>query len=84
MIASLGIPRWIKVNELEKLEQQADILMRHLEVNSKKIRQQKLKDHKWDMRRKDANLRLIHELHDIAEMINELWEHPDREQLVGS
>jgi len=72
------------LNELEKLEQQADVLMRHLEVNSKKIRQQKLKEKTWDMRRIDANLRIIHELRDLAEMINELWEHPDREAIVGS
>ncbi len=72
------------MNELEKLEQQADVLMRHLEVNSKKIRQQKLKEKTWDMRRIDANLRIIHELRDLAEMINELWEHPDREAIVGS
>lgn len=58
--------------------------MRHLEVNSKKIRQQKLKEKTWDMRRIDANLRIIHELRDLAEMINELWEHPDREAIVGS
>ena len=72
------------MNEFEKLEQQADVLMCHLEVNSKKIRQAKIKDKKWDMRRLEANLRIIHELRDLAEMINELWEHPDREQIVGS
>ena len=60
------------MNELEKLEQQADVLMRHLEVNSKKIRQQKLKEKTWDMRRIDANLRIIHELRDLAEMINDM------------
>ena len=70
------------MNELEKLEQQADVLMRHLEVNSKKIRQAKLKSKTWDMRRLEANLRIIHELRDLTEMINELWEHPDREQIV--
>jgi hypothetical protein len=58
--------------------------MRHLEVNSKKIRQQKLRNHVWDMRRLNVNRRIIHELCDLAEMINELWEHPDREAIVGS
>ena len=72
------------LNELEKLEKQADVLMRHLEVNSKKIRQKKLKEYTWDLRRLDANLRIIHELRDLAEMINELWEHPDRDAIVGS
>jgi hypothetical protein len=72
------------LNELEKLEKQADVLMRHLEVNSKKIRQQKLKGLTWDLRRIDASLRIIHELRDLAEMINELWEHPDREVIIGS
>ena len=71
------------MNELEKLERQADVLMRNLELNSKKIRQAKLKSKTWDMRRLDANLRIIHELRDLAEMINELWEHPDREQIVN-
>jgi hypothetical protein len=72
------------LNELEKLEKQADVLMRHLEVNSKKIRQKKLKEYTWDLRRLDANLRIIHELRDLAEMINELWEHPDREAIIGN
>ncbi len=61
------------------MEQRADVLMRHIEVNSKKIRQAKLKEGKWDMRRIDATLRTIHEMHDLASMINERWEHPDRE-----
>jgi hypothetical protein len=71
------------LNELDKLEKQAHVLMRHLEVNCKKIRQQKLIEHNWDLRRIDANLRIIHELRDIAEMINELWDHPDREAIIG-
>ena len=58
--------------------------MRHIEINSKKIRQQKLKDHIWDMRRLEATLRIMHELRDLASLINELWEHPDREAIVGS
>jgi hypothetical protein len=36
------------------------------------------------MRRIDVNLRIVNELKDLAEMINELWEHPDREAIVGS
>ena len=72
------------MNELDKLEQRAEVLMRNLEVNSKKIRQAKLKEQRWDMRRLEANLRIIHELRDLAEMINELWEHPDSEQIVRS
>jgi hypothetical protein len=72
------------LNELERLEQQADVLLRHVEKNSKKIRQQKLKLGKWDLRRLEATLRTINELYDLAAMINELWEHPDREQIVGN
>ena len=72
------------MNELEKMEQHAEILMRHIEINGKKIRQQKLKDHIWDMRRLEATLRIMHELRDLASLINELWEHPDREAIVGS
>ncbi|TFH16152.1 hypothetical protein E4H04_07080 [Candidatus Bathyarchaeota archaeon] len=72
------------MNELDRLERQADVLMRHLEVNGKKIRQELLKDHTWNIRRLEATLRITHELRDLALMINELWEHPDREQIVGS
>ena len=72
------------MNELERLEQQADVLLRHVEVNSKKIRQQKIKLGTWDLRRLEATLRTMHEHHTLAEMINELWEHPDREAIVGS
>jgi hypothetical protein len=70
------------LNELELLEKQADVLMRHIEVNSKKIRQQKLKDNLWDLRRLEATLRIMHELNDLAVLINELWEHPDRAILI--
>ncbi len=71
------------MTELDKLEQRADVLMRHIEVNSKKIRQAKLKEERWDIRRIDATLRTVHELQDLAHLINELWEHPDRETIVG-
>ena len=72
------------MNELERLEQQADVLLRHVEVNSKKIRQQKIKLGTWDLRRLEATLRTMQELHILAQMINELFEHPDREAIVGS
>ena len=65
------------------MEQHADVMMRHLEINSKKIQQHKLKDNIWDMRRMEATLRIMHELRDLASLINELWEHPDREAIVG-
>jgi hypothetical protein len=58
--------------------------MRTLEYNSKKIWQNKLKNQIWDLQRIDINFRIINELKDLAEMINELWEHPDREAIVGS
>ena len=60
------------------------MLMKHVELNSKKIRQNKIKAHAWDVKRIEATLRIIHELRDLALMINELWEHPDREAIVGS
>ena len=72
------------MNEIDRLEQQADVLLRHVEINSKKIRQQKIKLGRWDLRRLEATLRTIHELVDLASLINELWEHPDREAIVGS
>jgi hypothetical protein len=65
------------MNELQKLENRADVLLRHIEVNSKKIRQQKLKESKWDTRRIEATLRIMYELRDLSQMINELWEHPE-------
>ena len=72
------------MNELERLEQQADVLLRHVEVNSKKIRQQKIKLGTWDLRRLEATLRTMQELQVLAQMVNELWEHPDREAIVGN
>ena len=72
------------MNEIGRLGQQADVLLRHVEINSKKIRQQKLKLGTWDLRRLEATLRTMHKLKVLAEMINELWEHPDREAIVGS
>ena len=65
------------------MESHAKVLMRHIEINSKKIRQHKLKDNQWDMRRLEATLRIMHELKDLASLINELWEHPNREAIVG-
>ena len=65
------------MNELQKLENRADVLLKHIEVNSKKIRQKKLKDSKWDTRKIEANLRIMYELRDLSHMINELWEHPE-------
>ena len=72
------------MNEVERLERHAEVLMRQIEGNSKKIRQQKLKENIWDTRRLEATLRIMHELKDISQMINELWEYPDREQVVGN
>ena len=66
------------------MEQRAEVLMRHIEINGKKIRQQKPKDHIWDIRRLEATLRIMYELRDLASLINELWEHPDCEAIVGN
>jgi hypothetical protein len=63
------------MKELKKLEKRADVLMRHIEANSKKIRQHQLKTQTWDTRRIEATLRTMHELLDLAFMINELWEY---------
>jgi division protein CdvB (Snf7/Vps24/ESCRT-III family) len=71
------------MNEIQKLETRAKILMRHIETNSKKIRQTKLMNEIWDIRRIEATLRTMYELRDLAQMINELGEHPEREILVG-
>jgi hypothetical protein len=71
------------MNEIQKLETRAKILMRHIETNSKKIRQTKLMNEIWDIRRIEATLRTMYELRNLAQMINELWEHPEREILVG-
>ena len=71
------------MNEIQKLETRAKVLMRHIETNSKKIRQTKLMNEIWDIRRIEATLRTMYELYNLAQMINELWEHPEREILVG-
>ena len=67
----------IEMKEIEKLERRANVLMHHIESNSKKIRQAKLKKERWDVKRIDATLRSVYELRDLALMINELWEHPE-------
>ena len=72
------------MNEINKMEQRIDVLMRALETNSKKIRQAKLKTQTYDIRRIEANQRIMNELCQLASLVNEIWEHPDREQIVGS
>ena len=72
------------MNEIERLERHSDVLMSTVETNSKKIRQQKLMDRIWDIRRIEATRRILNELVDVAQMINELWEHPECEQIVGT
>lgn len=71
------------MSDLEKLEKQAEVLMRHLESNSKKIRQQKLKDDSWDSKRLDANLRITRELKELTLTINKLKEKPEQIAIVG-
>jgi hypothetical protein len=71
------------MSELKRLENQAEVLMRNLELNSKKIRQYWLQYEKWDTQRIDANLRIVSELRDISLMINELKEYQHRVGLVG-
>ena len=66
------------------MEQRAEVLMRALETNSKKIRQAKLKTQTYDIRRMHANLRIMHELYDLASLINELYEFPDRDLVARS
>ena len=66
------------------MEQRAEVLMRSIETNSKKIKQAKLKTQTYDIRRMQANLRIMHELCDLASLINELYEFPDRDLIVGS
>jgi hypothetical protein len=72
------------MNELDKLDKQADILLNHLASNGKKILQHKLKTGTLDIRRLDATMRITHELKNIALIINELWEYQDREAIVGN
>jgi hypothetical protein len=64
------------MDEMQSLERRADVAMKHVELNMKKIRQQMLKDGSWDLQRLQATNRIIDELCDIAAMINELWETP--------
>ena len=64
------------MSEVERLEARADVLMRHVEANSKKIRQAKLKNGEWDIRRIVATLKIMQELIDLSQMINEFWKHP--------
>lgn len=69
--------------EVDRLEQRADVLMRHLELNSKKIRQAKLKEKRWDTHRLEATQRIIGELVYLCTEINELWEYPESEGIAN-
>jgi len=64
------------MDEMQSLERRADVAMKHVELNMKKIRHRMLKDGSWDLQRLQATNRIIDELCSIAEMINELWETP--------
>ena len=64
------------MDEMQSLERCADVVLKHVEMNMKKIMQQMLKDGTWDLQRLQATNRIIDELCDIAVMINELWETP--------
>ena len=64
------------MDEMQALERRADVVLKHVETNIKKIRQRMLKDGTWDLQRLQATNRIIDELCNIAEMIYELWETP--------
>ena len=64
------------MDEMQALERRADVVLKHVEMNVKKIRQRMLKDGTWDLQRLQVTNRIIDELCDIAEMISELWETP--------
>ncbi len=71
------------MDEMQALERRADVVLKHVEMNIKKIRQRMLKDGTWDLQRLQATNRIIDELCDIAEMINELWETPTVTQVAN-
>ena len=71
------------MDEMQSLERRADVVLKHVEMNIKKIRQRMLKDGTWDLQRLQATNRIIDELCVIAEMINELWETPVVKPIVN-
>ena len=72
------------MNENEKLDKRVEVLLQHLATNAKKLQQQRLKTGTIDIKRLDATIRIAQELKILSQMINELWEHPESEAIVGS
>ena len=72
------------MNEIENLERRANNLLYILENNSKKLAQQRRKSGSWNVQRLENTVRVVNDLRDIVLMIKELWEHPDRETIVGA
>ena len=72
------------MNELEKLEQRATKLLEIIEYNNKKLGQHRFRNRSWDLHKIETSMRVILELYDVASMINELLELPDREIILGN
>ena len=72
------------MSDLEKLEKRTEVLLEHLATNGKKIKQEHLKLGTVNAKRLEATIRIAQELIVLSDMMNELWEHPESEQIVGS
>lgn len=72
------------MNELEKLEQRATKLLEIIEYNNKKLGQHRVRGKTWDLHKIETSMRVMLELYEIASMINELLELPDREIILGN
>ena len=72
------------MTELEILERRAKKLLEIIEYNNKKLGQHRFRNRSWDLYRVEKTMRVMLELYDVASMINELLELPDREIILGN
>ena len=72
------------MNESEKLEKRVEVLLHLLATNSKKITQEHLKLGVINQKRLEATIQIAKELMVLSELLDEMWEHPESEQLVRS
>jgi hypothetical protein len=64
------------VNDHQKLEKRVEVLLEHLSLNSKKMKQECLQLGTINSKRLDATIRIAKELMIVSNLINELWENP--------
>jgi hypothetical protein len=58
--------------DLESIEQRCDVISKHIQTNSEKIRKHHKKTGEWDTMRMEVNLDLTNELLDLSCQLNDM------------